>query len=61
MEGWERLRNSSVLPGSGSESIVERLAGILVFKSHWHFGHPAVQGKLTFILLYMGTALPVLL
>lgn len=56
--GWERHRNSSVPPGSGSVGIVERVSGILVFKSLWHFEHPSVQGRLTFILLYTGTPLP---
>lgn len=34
--------------------IVERLSGILVFKSLGRFEHPSVQGRLTFILLYTG-------
>lgn len=59
--GWERHRNSSGPSGSGSVGIVEKLSGILVFRSLGHFEHLSVQGRLTFILLYTGTPLPVLL
>lgn len=58
---WERHRNSSILPGLGSVGIVERFSGILVFKALRHLEHPSVRGRLTFILLYTGTPLPVLL